>query len=355
MQVLQLIDSLRPGGAERMSVNYANALAKHIDASYLCSTRMEGLLKSQLSPEVGYLFLNKKSTLDLKAFLRLRKFVKDNKIDLIQAHSSSWFLALMVKLSLPRLKLVWHDHWGGRVFKKNSRILRMASGSFDSIFAVNSELFFYLKSNFRSQNVHYVKNFIGNFHEGKISLPVNENFKIIQVANLRNPKDHLTLLAAFKILIEKNYQVELHLVGKDRMDSYSNVIKRYVATHEMEKKVFFYGEQENVNPFLRGANLGVLSSTSEGLPLAVLEYAMVGLPVVCTDVGECREIIGENGFIVEPKNPSALAYAIVYYIKNPQKRSFHAKALQKFVKSEYSEKQVIEKVFRIFQNLLKVK
>src|SRR5690606_5619236 len=111
MRVLQLIDSLRSGGAERMSVTYANALVKRIDASFLCCTRKEGLLKKQLSPEVGYLFLNKKSTLDLQAFRKLRNFVKENKIDLIQAHSSSWFLALMVKLSLPKLKLVWHDHY----------------------------------------------------------------------------------------------------------------------------------------------------------------------------------------------------------------------------------------------------
>ncbi len=68
MRVLQLIDSLRSGGAERMSVNYANALARRMDGSYLCCTRKEGLLKKQLAPEVGYLFLNRQGTLDLKAF-----------------------------------------------------------------------------------------------------------------------------------------------------------------------------------------------------------------------------------------------------------------------------------------------
>ena len=48
MRVLQLIDCLRSGGAERMSVTYANALAKRIEGSFLCCTRKEGLLKKQL-------------------------------------------------------------------------------------------------------------------------------------------------------------------------------------------------------------------------------------------------------------------------------------------------------------------
>ena len=104
MRVLQLIDSLRPGGAERMAVNYANALGKCIDASYLCCTRKEGLLKSKISSQVGYFFLNRQSTLDLKAISSLRYFVKENRIDLIQAHGNSWFIAVLVKITLPNIK-----------------------------------------------------------------------------------------------------------------------------------------------------------------------------------------------------------------------------------------------------------
>ncbi len=72
MRVLQLIDSLRPGGAERMAVSYANLLHKKEQGSYICCTRGEGELKDQLSPEIGYLFLNKRSTLDIKAVTKLR-------------------------------------------------------------------------------------------------------------------------------------------------------------------------------------------------------------------------------------------------------------------------------------------
>jgi hypothetical protein len=63
MRVLQIIDSLEAGGAERMAVNYANALANEIDFSALVVTRKEGNLRNQINNNVPYLFLNKRSTL----------------------------------------------------------------------------------------------------------------------------------------------------------------------------------------------------------------------------------------------------------------------------------------------------
>ncbi len=77
MRVLQLIDSLEAGGAERVAVTYANSLSKHID-SYLCATRAEGLLLETISEEVNYIFLSKKKTIDINAILKLKKFINDN-------------------------------------------------------------------------------------------------------------------------------------------------------------------------------------------------------------------------------------------------------------------------------------
>ena len=67
MKVLQLIDSLNSGGAERVAVNFANALVNKIEKSYLCTTRQEGVLKLNLNSQVGYLFLQKRSVIDFKA------------------------------------------------------------------------------------------------------------------------------------------------------------------------------------------------------------------------------------------------------------------------------------------------
>ena len=69
IRILQLIDSLEAGGAERMAVSYANALNRNIGFGALVATRTEGALKNQLDKNVVYGYLNRKSTFDFKALL----------------------------------------------------------------------------------------------------------------------------------------------------------------------------------------------------------------------------------------------------------------------------------------------
>ena len=112
MRIVQLIDSLEAGGSERMAVSYANTLANKIEFSGLVATRKEGVLLDQINPSVSYLFLNKKKQLDFNALFRLRSFVLKNKITHIHAHSTSFFLAFLLKLICPFVKLIWHYHYG---------------------------------------------------------------------------------------------------------------------------------------------------------------------------------------------------------------------------------------------------
>ena len=165
MRVLQLIDSLEAGGAERMAVNYANALSAEIEFSGLVATRKEGVLKKQLDDKVHYLFLNKKNTVDFKAVLKLRKYITRNQVQLIQAHSSSFFLAVLVKLTLPNIKIIWHDHYGNRInqTRNENYILFLCSFLFSACCTVNLELKQWVLKNLSVRNVFFVPNFIVEF------------------------------------------------------------------------------------------------------------------------------------------------------------------------------------------------
>ncbi|MCC8358543.1 glycosyltransferase [Salinimicrobium sediminilitoris] len=359
IRILQLIDSLRSGGAERMSVSYANGLVKRIEGSFLCCTRKEGLLKKQLAPEVGYLFLNKKSTLDPKAFFKLRRFIKENRIDLIQAHSSSWFLALMVKLSLSQVKLVWHDHYGRELDKRKPGLLKPASKFFNGVIVVNKNLELWAKEKLLAPKVQFFNNFlpenleIVNGRKERVLLGPQKSFKIICLANLRPQKDHLNLLKAFVLLKNQNLQLTLHLIGKDKEDKYSTKIKKYIRDHQLNGEVFIYGEQANISGYLKQADIGVLASASEGLPIALLEYGLSGLPVVCTSVGECSEVIGDHGKLVLPHNPKALAEAISFYIYDDKKRKIDSVAFQEKVERFYSSGAVITMITTFYEDILR--
>lgn len=130
MRILQIIDSLDIGGAEKMAINYANSLANVVEFSGLAATRKEGHLKTQIHSNVNYLFLQKKSTIDVMATFRLRKYCKENKITHLQAHSSSFFTAFLVKLTNPKINIIWHDHNGLSEFISNKKALLLQFCSF---------------------------------------------------------------------------------------------------------------------------------------------------------------------------------------------------------------------------------
>lgn len=355
MRVLQLIDSLRPGGAEKMAVNIANALLPNIEGSFLCCTRQEGMLKDELKPDVGYLFLNKKSSLDPKAILKLRKYIRKNKIDIVHAHSTSFFLAGVLKISGSRFKLIWHDHYGEseNLEARDYKILKKFSRLFSGILSVNTALKEWAIEKLNNKNVIEIKNFIPEpdfVSPAKIQLKGNaEAFKIICVANLRPQKDHFNLIRAFEILAPEN-QVSLHLIGENQKTEHSESVLKAINKSLFKERIFYYGSQPDIIPLLQQADLGILSSRSEGLPLALLEYGIVGLPVVCTDVGKCREIIVPDGKLVPKENPEDLANAIRFYLKHPEKMVKDARDFQKKINRNYSEKEVILSLLNTYKN-----
>ena len=161
MRIIQLIDSLAPGGAERMAVNYANALSDKVAFSGLVATRKEGDLKKQLHTGVAYFFLNRKSTIDLTALFKLRRYVLAHQVSIVHAHTSSFLLAVLLKCTCPRIKIVWHDHNGNRVLNKGSynRVIKWFSYFFNGVFTVNSELESWAKTHLKVSKVRFVSNF----------------------------------------------------------------------------------------------------------------------------------------------------------------------------------------------------
>ncbi|MGB8704599.1 MAG: glycosyltransferase [Gillisia sp.] len=361
MRVLQLIDTLRHGGAERMALNCANAFSvSSPGSSYLCCTRLEGELKNELRPEVRYLFLERKHRFDLIALLRLREFVKRESIEIVHAHGTSWFLAGLLKMSGASFKLLWHDHYGLHPSTRKAKpILALFSRSFDGIVAVNKELARWSLHNLHCPNILEIRNFISkrNFPKKNTSLlsDLSGGFSVICVANIRPQKDHLNLLRAFELLHDEGYPVSIHLIGRDPKTAYSALvlekIKKINSSLE-EEAVFYYGERKEIASFLEEADLGVLSSRSEALPLALLEYGMAGLPIVCTDVGKCSEVLATNGKVVPVERSDLLSIAIKEYFNNDEEREKDAKEFQRTITKNYSEEKVFTELLDFYNSLV---
>lgn len=352
-RVLQLIDSLNAGGAERMAVTFANVLCDEIDTSYLCTTREEGILKQSLDFRVKYLYLKKQSSIDVNAIYKLMAFVKREKITVIHAHSTSYFLATMVKLLYPKIQIVWHDHYGNSEFldDRPRLIIRVCSKFFKHVLVVNQQLANWAKQNLICKEVTYLPNFAVLSNDAQITTLKGQNKRrILCLANLRPQKDHLNLFKAFKQVNLINTQWTLHCVGQDFNDDYSKEVKQFVKDNNLQDVVYFYGSLQDVSHIISQCEIGVLSSKSEGLPVSLLEYALGNLAGIATDVGDCRLIINSNdkGILVSSEDEKSLGSALLYYIENESARIESAELLNKHVKANFSKTAVIDTLKQVY-------
>lgn len=355
--VLQLIDSLAAGGAEMMAVNIANALAARGIQSHLCVTRMEGDLKNKINANVSYLFLNKKGNLDVKALLKLKNYIQKNKIQIVHAHSSSFFYAGLLKLRLPSLKLFWHDHYGKSEQIENRKVpfLAFFSRFFTGIISVNSILKNWAKQYLHCKNVTYLANFAAlDIQESVTLLKGNSGKRMICLAGYRPQKDHLNLLQAFQKIVETHPDWSLHLVGKGYQDDYHRKIDAFIIQNQLESHVFQYGVKTDIAHILSQCNIGILSSESEGLPVSLLEYGLAGLAVIVTDVGECKSVLeqGKWGAIVPARDFNALADGLEKMLQNEEERINFAKGFQQHVQTQYGEESFVQILLKLYNPIV---
>lgn len=347
MRILQIIDSLEIGGAEKMAVNYANSLATRVDFSGLVATRAEGNLKSQLHASVSYLFLNKKSTIDFAAISRLTKYCKENQVGYLHPHSSSYFTALLVKFIYPKVKIIWHDHNGLSEFisSEKSVVLKFASFFFKGIIVVNFKLKAWAEKELNCKQVLYLPNFtaIDTASNPETVLKGLAGKRILCLANLRDQKNHFLLLNVAEKLKESHSDWTFHLVGKDFENDYSAKVKLQIEAKNLKDTVFIYGSKNDVNNIIKQCDIAILTSKSEGLPIALIEYGLAKKPVVSTNVGEIPLIIKDsiNGFIVDVNEPELFYQKLIHYIADENLRIKMGSALYQTIIENNSEEGVV--------------
>jgi glycosyltransferase involved in cell wall biosynthesis len=356
MRIIQLIDSLESGGAERMAVNYASVLAHQIEFSGLVATRKEGILKSKVDKKVNYLYLNKKRSIDFFALLKLRKYCKKNKIDFIHAHSSSYFFAVLVKFTLPKIKVVWHDHYGNSDFleKRSFKLLSFFSYFFSGIISVNQKLANWSKQKLKCKKVTVLYNFALLADEPPITKLKGVACKrIVLLANLR-PQKNIDFLIDVAQNLKNSYQDwTFHVVGKHFNDNYQNKIFEKVTSLKLENTIYFYNAVSDVKNVLEQANIGVLTSKSEGLPLAILEYGLVNLPVVSTNVGDTNVVIEhqKNGFLVNTEDISSFVKCLNLLIEDQELRTKFGYNLNQTINHKFSFSEITNQYLKLLNGI----
>jgi glycosyltransferase involved in cell wall biosynthesis len=142
--------------------------------------------------------------------------------------------------------------------------------------------------------------------------------RIIRVSWLIASKGLETLIEAVALLRSEGRDVVLDLIGHERTAGYEASLRALVKTLRLEDAVTFRGwvPTDRLGDEYLAADIQVISSLSEGTPRCIVEGFARGVPLVCTDVGGCRDILTheQNALLVPPSDAPAIAEAVTRLI-----------------------------------------
>lgn len=125
-----------------------------------------------------------------------------------------------------------------------------------------------------------------------------------------NPlKDHANLLSAVARSVRQHPELRCLLIGEG-MNERNAELMRLIDLHQLREHVLLLGMRDDVPELMNALDVHVLSSHAEGFPNVVCEAMAVGVSCVVTDVGDAALIVGNEGWVVPPRNAEALSGAI---------------------------------------------
>jgi glycosyltransferase involved in cell wall biosynthesis len=181
-----------------------------------------------------------------------------------------------------------------------------------------------------------------------------EDFLVGIVAHLADHKGHEYLIEATRILKQKAPRIKMIIVGEGPLQL---KLSKKVKEIRVEDMVFFLGFREDIPHILSSLDLFVLSSKIEGMGTSIMDAMASSLPVVATRVGGIPEVVvdGETGLLVPPKNPEALAEAVLRIYNNRELAEQLGQKGHEVVHAKFSAEAMAAKIIKEYDRLAKKK
>ncbi|MGA1824447.1 MAG: glycosyltransferase family 4 protein [bacterium] len=302
------------------------------------------------------------------AFWRLKKFIKQKKIDIINAHrGEGFFLIVLAALFSPQNVKIVRTRGDIRYPKKSflNKIIYKYFVDIHIVTGIFMKNYFIENLSISPENVEIIYGGV----DAELFRPHSEaRSKILTkyglddrtiligiVARLAAVKGHTVLLDAFQQISSKYPEARLLVIGGDRE------IKAQDLRNKADKlgigdKVIITGFVDNILSYMASLDLGIISSRgSEAVCRVLMEMMSVGVPVVATKVGSLPEIIDEDtGMISEPDNPDALAKAMDSALQNKSWRKNARKISREKILKNMSNRVFLQKSQDVYRKLFAI-
>jgi glycosyltransferase involved in cell wall biosynthesis len=327
LNIAHLIECDGPGGAERIVA----ALAASLQAAgshnvVFLPANGEGWLARELEGSgVAIEYFTVDRPLSPSCARTIVRAFRTHRIDVAHSHEfsmavygawASWRAGIPHVITMHGGRY-YNDRWQRRL------AMRAAIAMSDQVVAVSEPLAQAIANDLAVQrsDLMVVSNGVRHAEPGVITLRnelhlAPENRLMVAVGNLYPVKGHVHAIDALALLKSRHPSVHLAISGRGDLES---ALLERAREHGLEHRVHLLGLRADVPAVLAAADLFVLPSLSEGLPLALLEAMFAGCPIVATDVGQVRVALanGTAGILVEPGDAAALAAALDRLLSDP--------------------------------------
>lgn len=180
---------------------------------------------------------------------------------------------------------------------------------FNKIITVNSKTINKF-ANYGITHTAYIPNYITDIDFKKDKQTTK---KMGIISRLSTDKNIIMTLHAFNQFIESDIysDYELHIVGDDS-EKIMSEIKYYVEKLNITNNVILHGYQKNVMDYYYAFDIIILPSVSEGCPYNLLEAALAGTPIICSDVGGNKEIVRDHAVLFELEGAESTSDSTIY-------------------------------------------
>lgn len=177
---------------------------------------------------------------------------------------------------------------------------------------------------------------------------------VVCVGNVNRSKGYEHLLGAIDALNQRQMFVQVLVVGLAADQELQEQLSQRVQDRGMQAQVKFVGNRSDVNRYYQAASVFVLPSVSEAMPMALLEAMACGLPCVATNVGGVEEVLhdGEDGLVVPPADPQALALAIEKLLSSPARARQMGQRAAREVAEKCSLDRIAEQQAGIYYDMM---
>jgi glycosyltransferase involved in cell wall biosynthesis len=362
LPIAHLIETDGPGGAETVVVQMATALqAAGARNVVFLPAHGEGWLARQLEGSgVAIEYFHVDRPVSAACARSLLQAFRRHQIAIAHSHEFSMAVYggwVSWRHQVPHI-ITMH---GGRYYADRLRrrlALRAAIAMSAGTVAVSAPLTLALGSDLRlpAGRVLTIPNGVHHVPSGRTTLREElhlgaDDRLLVAVGNLYPVKGHLKLIDALALLADAH--PTLHLAIGGRGELHDALVAR-AREHHLGGRVHLLGFRSDVAAILAAADIFVLPSLSEGLPLALLEAMFAGCPIVATDVGEVRAALarGSAGVVVEPANSRALASAIDGLLRHPQEARRLGRCAAAHARDEYELSRMVNRYVNLYERAL---